>query len=193
MNIVNVGYRSTNYYVLVDTHPRLMVDAGWPGTLSAMRQSCRRMGLRLEDIPYQLVTHYHIDHAGLAEELKRLGVRLLVLDTQVGSIPTMRRHVKPEDHYTEITLDGDITLTEASSRAFLATIGIAGKIISTPGHSDDSVSLILDEGIAFTGDLPPLFMVPDDPVDLARQSWARIRALGVTTVYPAHGLVWRLA
>ncbi len=193
MNIVNVGYRATNYYVLADTHPRWMVDAGWPGTLAAIRQSCVRMGLRLEDIPYQLVTHYHIDHAGLAEELKRIGVRLLVLDTQVASIPLMRRHVKPEDHYTEITLDSNITLTEASSRAFLASIGIAGEIISTPGHSDDSVSLILDEGIAFTGDLPPLFAVPDDPTDLARQSWEKIRAKGVTTICPAHGPEWRLA
>ncbi len=62
----------------------------------------------------------------------------------------------------------------------------------TSGHSPDSVSLILDEGIAFTGDLPPLRMVPDDPTDLARQSWEKIHAKGVTTVYPAHGPTWRL-
>ncbi len=193
MNIVNVGYRSTNYYVLADTRPRLLVDAGWPGMLGAMRQSCRRMGIRLEDIPYQLVTHYHMDHAGLAEELKRLGVKLLVLDTQVSSIPLLRNQVKPEDNYTEITLDGNIVLTEADSRAFLADIGIQGEIISTPGHSEDSVSLILGEGIAFTGDLTGLPFLPDEPANLARQSWERIRAKGVTTIYPAHGREWRLA
>ena len=60
----------------------------------------------LEDIPYQLVTHYHPDHAGLAEELKRLGVRLIVLDTQLASIPLLRNHVKPQDKYTEIDPDG---------------------------------------------------------------------------------------
>lgn len=193
MNIVNVGYRSTNYYVLADTRPRLLVDAGWPGTLGAMRHTCERMGIQLEEIPYQLVTHFHPDHAGLTEEVKRLGVRLLVLDTQLPGIPLLRTYVKPEDNYTEITLAGNTVITEAASRAFLAGIGVQGEIISTPGHSDDSVSLILDEGLAFTGDLTAPMLVPDDPTDLARRSWDKIRARGVTTIYPAHGPIWHLA
>lgn len=193
MNIVNVGYRSTNYYVLADAHPRVLVDAGWPGTLGAMHEACRRKGIRLEDIPFQLVTHFHMDHAGLAEELKRLGVKLLVLDTQVGGISLLRTQVKPTDNYTEITHDGNVLLTETDSRAFLSGIGIQGDIISTPGHSDDSVTLILDEGIAFTGDLTFPALLPDDPADVARQSWEKIRAKGVTTIYPAHGPVWQLA
>ncbi len=135
MNIVNIGYRSTNYYVLTDTRPRLLFDAGWPGMLGAMQQSARRMGIRLEDIPFQLVSHYHMDHAGLAQELKQTGVRLVVLDTQVAAIPLMRNHTKPQDHYTEISLEGNTVITEAESRTFLASIGIQGEIISTPGHS----------------------------------------------------------
>lgn len=193
MNIVNVGYRSTNYYVLADTRPRLLIDAGWPGTLGAMRHNCHRMGIRLEDIPYQLVTHFHPDHAGLTEDVKRLGIQLLMLDTQRSGIPLLRTYVKPEDNYTDITPIGNIVLAEAESRPFLAGIGIQGEIISTPGHSDDSVTLILDEGIAFTGDLTFSAFLPDDPVDVARQSWEKIRAKGVTAIYPAHGPVWRLA
>jgi glyoxylase-like metal-dependent hydrolase (beta-lactamase superfamily II) len=190
MNIVDVGYRSTHYYVLADTKPRLLVDAGWPGTLSTMRHTCSRMGIELERIPYQLATHYHIDHAGLAQELKQLGVRLIVIDTQLAAIPLMSRHVKPHDNYTEIQLEGNTVLSAAESRAFLAGIGIRGEIISTPGHSDDSVTLILDEGIAFTGDLTPPLAVPDDPADLAYRSWQTIRAKGVHTIYPAHGPAW---
>src|SRR4029079_3433307 len=129
----------------------------------------------------------HIDHAGLVQELRQLGVRLIVIDTQVAAIPLMKRHVKPQDNYTEIQLEGNTVLSGAESRDFLAGIGIQGEIISTPGHSDDSVTLILDEGIAFTGDLTPPIGVPDDPADLAYQSWRAIRAKGVTTIYPAHG------
>lgn len=192
MNIVNVGYRSTNYYVLSDTRPRLLLDAGWPGSLGTMQQACRRMGIELQEIPYQLATHYHIDHAGLAEELKQLGVRLFVLDTQVSAIPLMQKHIKPADHYTPIMPEGNIILTEATSRDFLRSIGIAGEIIATPGHSDDSVTLILDEGIAFTGDLTNPALLPDDADNLARQSWEHIRAKGVTTIYPGHGPIWNL-
>ncbi|MGE5139905.1 MAG: hypothetical protein ACM3JD_10605, partial [Rudaea sp.] len=63
---------------------------------------------------------------------------------------------------------------------------------STPGHSDDSVTLILDEGAAFTGDLTNPMLLPDDPADLARQNREKIRARGATTIYPAHGPSWSL-
>ncbi len=192
MNIVDVGYRSTHYYVLADSRPRLLVDAGWPGTLGAFRRECERKGIRVEEIPYQLVTHFHMDHAGLAQDLKRLGVRLVVLDVQLPGVPLLSEQVKPDDHFTEITPEGNIVLTEPSSRAFLAGIGVQGEIIHTPGHSEDSITLILDVGLAFTGDLTRPFLVPDDPANPAFQSWERIRARGVTTIYPAHGPAWYL-
>lgn len=43
----------------------------------------------------------------------------------------------------------------AESRAFLAELGIDGEIISTPSHSADSVTVMLDDGTAITGDLEP--------------------------------------
>lgn len=187
MNIVNVGYRSTNYYVLVDKTPRLLIDAGWPGTLSTMRHTCSRMGIRLEDIPYQLATHYHPDHAGLCEPLKRLGVRHIVVDIQLAGIPLLRNYVKPRDNYVDVVLRDSIIISMGESRAFLAGIGVQGEIFSTPGHSDDSVTLILDEGAAFTGDLTSTPAVPLDPTDVAYRSWEKIRSKGVTRVYPGHG------
>ena len=43
-----------------------------------------------------------------------------------------------------------------NSRAFLASIGMAGEIISTPSHSRDSVSLVLDDGDCLVGDIEPM-------------------------------------
>ncbi len=192
MNIVNVGYRSTNFYVLADTTPKLLVDAGWPGTLSTMEHTCSRMGIKLSSIPYQLVTHFHPDHAGLTEELKRMGVQLIVLDTQLAGIPLLSTYVKPGDNFTDIEVAGSVILTEAESRGFLAGIGIQGEIISTPGHSDDSVTLILDDGSAFTGDLTPRIFVPEDATDLAYGSWEKIRAKGASAIYAGHGPVQQI-
>ena len=31
----------------------------------------------ISEIKYALATHYHIDHAGLAEEMKRAGVKII--------------------------------------------------------------------------------------------------------------------
>lgn len=87
--------------------------------------------------------------------------------------------------YLEITQNDNLVLKFEDSRTFLAGIGVAGEILSTPGHSDDSITLILDEGLAFVGDLHPAFMASEDPV--TRESWDKIYKHKVTKVFPAHG------
>jgi glyoxylase-like metal-dependent hydrolase (beta-lactamase superfamily II) len=190
VTIVNVGYRSTNYWVVSAGASRLLVDIGWPGSMGAMKASLRRMGVPVPQIRYALATHYHIDHAGLAEEIKREGVPLLVLDAQVAAIPVMKTWTKPSDHYVDITQYGNVTIAFEESRRLLRQIGIAGEILHTPGHSDDSVSLLLDDGSAFTGDLPPEEYSADNPA--AMKSWQLLRERGATTIYPAHGPVRKM-
>src|SRR4051794_24981108 len=124
MNIVNVGYDSTNYYVLADSSPKLLIDVGWPGTLPKLQSQCKRTGVKLEDLKHFLITHYHPDHAGLAQELKRTGVKLIVVDDQSVAIPALRGHMKPQDKYVEIDLKDNVVVSIATSRAFLARLGI---------------------------------------------------------------------
>jgi ribonuclease/clavin/mitogillin len=183
--IVNVGYRSTNYWVVSAGTSRLLVDIGWPGTMGTMKANLKRMGVPLSEIRYAVATHYHMDHAGLAEEIKREGVPLLVLSVQVNAIPTIKSWTKPVDNYVEITMDGNVTISCEASRNLLHQIGISGEILHTPGHSDDSVSLLLDDGAAFTGDLAPEAYCWDNPLALA--SWHLLREKGATRVCPAHG------
>ena len=193
VRIVNVGYRSTNYWVVSAGRSRIIVDLGWPGSIGTMRANLQRMNVPLTELRYALATHYHIDHAGVAQDLKQLGVPLLVLETQVAAIPVMKTHTKPRDRYTDITPDGNIVITFAESRTRLADIGIAGEIVPTPGHSDDSVSLVLDQGAAFTGDLTPMSVALPEQIDRIAASWQRLRDLGVTRIYPGHGPVGALS
>ncbi|MFN8494667.1 MAG: MBL fold metallo-hydrolase [Caldilineaceae bacterium] len=189
ITIVNVGYRSTNYWVISAGASRLLVDLGYPGTMGIMRAELKRMGIALAEIRYALATHYHIDHAGLAQEFKQLGVPLLVLETQGAAIPLMKQWTKPQDRYVDITLHDNVTLSFAESRARLAQIGLAGEIVPTPGHSDDSVTLVLDDGSAFTGDLTPLPFAGEAEAATVKASWQRLREHGVTRIYPGHGPV----
>ena len=189
VTVVNVGYRSTNYWVVSAGRSRLLVDLGWPGTMGRMRASLDRMDVPLKEIRYGLATHYHIDHAGLAQGLKQAGVPLLVLDVQVSAIPLMKTWTKPQDKYVDITLHDNVTISFSESRSVLERIGIPGEIVHTPGHSDDSVSLLLDDGSVFTGDLTrPGFIGMEDPV-VVSASWRLLRERGATRVYPAHGPV----
>jgi glyoxylase-like metal-dependent hydrolase (beta-lactamase superfamily II) len=86
--------------------------------------------------------------------------------------------------YLEIQPIGNVLLKFEASREFLANLGLDGEIIATPGHSDDSVTLLLDEGFAFTGDLPPRHLATDD---ITKASWDRIYQHKVTRIFPAHG------
>jgi len=185
--IVNVGYRGVNFWVIGSGGSRIIVDLGWPGGMGQLLANLKRMDVPLREIRYALATHYHIDHAGCAQDLKRAGVPLLVLETQAGWIPRMKRFTKPQDNYSEITLHDNVDITFAESRDRLARIGIAGEIVPTPGHSDDSVSLVLDSGEAFTGDLTHPQMAGEDSLEIVRESWRRLRDLGAVTVYPGHG------
>jgi len=189
ITIVNVGYRSTNYWVVSAGPSRLLVDLGYPGTMGTMRANLNRIGVPFKEIRYGLATHYHIDHAGLAQEFKRAGVPLLVLERQVGSIPLMESWIKPRDQYVDITTHDNVTISFAESRSVLDRIDIAGEILPTPGHSADSVSLLLDDGSAFTGDLTPPPLAREDDADVVAASWQLLRERGATRVYPGHGPV----
>lgn len=187
VNIVNVGYDSTNYYVIESERGRLLIDVGFPGTLPKLRHALQRAGVELTSVAHLLVTHYHPDHAGLAEELKSLGMKLIVVDLQQPFIPLLKGYFKPHHHYVDIATNDNQVTSIIQSRSTLQKLGFAGEIIATPGHTDDSVSLVLDIGVAFIGDL-------GQPAEdgSAGESWAAIRASGSRTIYPGHGPMYRL-
>lgn len=187
MNIVNVGYDSTNYYLLEAKGGKLLIDCGWPGTLPKFMAELKRKGIAVSEVKYLLVTHFHPDHAGITQELKKLGIKLILLESQVDFIAPFAEHFKGKNlTYIEITQNDNLILKFEDSRKFLTGIGIDGEILPTPGHSDDSLTLVLDEGLAFTGDLPPLFMVSEED-QVTRASWDRIYKHKITRIFPAHG------
>ena len=189
LTIVNVGYRSTNYWVISAGTSRLLLDLGWPGTMGQMRASLKRKDIPLTEIRYALATHYHIDHAGLGQELKQAGVPLLVIDLQLPAIPLMKQHIKPQENYVEITTHDNVTISFDESRALLAEIGIPGEILPTPGHSDDSVSLLLDDGSVFIGDLSHPCWVELEDTEAVTASWQLLKDSGAKRIYPGHGPV----
>lgn len=193
LSILNAGHRSTNVWVLSTGRARLLVDLGWPGQLGALLAALRRLDVPVAEITHGFATHYHIDHAGGAEELKAHGMTLVVTPEQVDAIPRMAQWTTPADRYVPITMRQARVVPLAESRAFLAGLGFAGEFVHTPGHSDDSVSLVLDSGEAFTGDLTRPSMAPEADAAIVQASWSALAARGATTVYGGHGAPTPLA
>lgn len=166
-----------------------MIDTDWAWTLPAFFRAIKRKNISTNEIQFLIVTHYHPDHMGLAGELIELGVKLVVMDVQRDFIHCSDNIFQREQHriYKPVKDDGAIMISCKSSRDFLAETGVAGEIIYTPGHSDDSISVILDEGIAIVGDLDPVdsvFAYHDHTV--LENSWNRILSHHLKTVFYGH-------
>ena len=191
--IVNVGYRSTNFWVVSVVRSRLLVDLGWMGMFSRLEVELKRKDIALKEITHGFATHFHGDHAGAAQDLKNQGMQLIVTPEQTPHIASMKQWMKPADHYTEINLDDNLVVPLAESRAFLKKLGFDGQFVHTPGHSDDSVSLLLDSGEVFTGDLTHPQFITEEEAAVTVRSWRTLKELGATTVYAGHGPIRPIA
>ena len=92
----------------------LMFDTGWAGSFGKMCKALGEQNLKLSEIKYLLVSHFH------------------------------------------------------------------------PGHSDDSISLVLDSGDVFVGDLYPLYELEayDEPV--VQESWKQILSVNPKRIFYGH-------
>lgn len=189
MEIIALTYKSTNCYLLQSNNGWIMVDAGWPDTLPQLLHLLKQKSVRTNDIKYLIVTHFHPDHAGLAEDLKGFGAQLILHESQVPYVEKINSFFKknPKANFKEIDAGNNIIVSSAESREFLSNVGLNGEIIQTPGHSDDSISLIIDGCCGFTGDLPGLSLMEAYDDQTIKDSWKMIQSYNVKKIYPAHG------
>jgi len=189
----------------------IMIDGGGPKQAKGFTKAVERLSMKPEDIKLIVLTHGHWDHIGSAREIKEItGAKLALhqkekdwLEKSLKPMPPGvtawgRIFVKimamfmPSVHIpaTEVDIvlgDGEFSLFE---------YGIPGKIIHTPGHSMGSISVLLETGDAFVGDLAmnmfPLRLNPGLPIlaedmQKVRESWKLLVKAGAKTIYPAHG------
>jgi endoribonuclease LACTB2 len=189
MRIVNVGYRSVNCFLLVTEEARLLFDVGWPGGMGELKGTLAREGFSIKDVTHAIVSHYHMDHGAIAQEVKGKGAVLIVMESQTAHLNDQREFIRPPSVFHEIGPEGNVVLRFDESRKYLGKLGLDGEIVATPGHCPDHVTLVLDgtggDRIAFTGDLPPQSGCEEGSGGEA--DWRRLRAMGVRRVYPAHG------
>ena len=187
--ITKLKYGNTNTFLIRGESGNLLVDTDYAGTLPGFYRAIKEADIRVSDIACVLATHYHPDHMGLISELMKQGVRLLLPDTQ-------QPHVHFSDaifardkrlHYEPISAETATVIESAESRAFLSRLGIHGEIAVTPSHSADSVSLLLDSGECFVGDLEPMEYLDayEDKAELQRD-WELIMGYGPRVIFYAH-------
>ena len=155
--MIRLKYGNTNTFYVPGKNGGLLIDTDYAGTLPAFFRALKTNHLELGDISYVLPTHCHPDHVGLIGELQKLGVKLLLIDSQLGRVRFADDIFSRDSRLRYVPIDEKLAriISCDESRTFLRSIGIEGEIISTPSHSEDSVSVILDCGDCFVGDLEP--------------------------------------
>jgi len=156
--MIKLRYGNTNTFYIPGSDGGLLVDTDWAGTLPLFFKAIKTAGIEMKAITTLLVTHYHPDHMGLAGELQRLGVKLLVVDVQRLFVHALDEIFARDKHlsYRAVDESAATVISCAESRDVLKGLGIDGEILHTPSHSEDSVSLALDDGSCLVGDLEPL-------------------------------------
>lgn len=188
IKINNLKYGNTKTYLIQGIKNNILIDTDWAGTLPKFFKALGEQNLKVQDIDYLFITHYHPDHMGLAQELINYGVKLVVMDSQLKYIHQSDYIFKRQKKINFKPIDNNqiLVLPIAKSRNFLKECGIAGEILSTPGHSDCSVSYVLDNGEAFVGDLYPIEQVAlYDDITLT-ESWKKLKEANVKIVHFAH-------
>ena len=217
MKIHNLGSRIMNTYLYPIACGYAMIDTGYENSYGAFLRKLQKLGIKTSQIKYVFLTHAHDDHAGYLNELlthlpqvqviasqQAIGVLLRGQNSFEGGCPgpmawlfcnAMKLLGKGSHKFPPIDPEFlDRFLLVGSENQLALEEILQGKIIPTPGHTGDSLSLLLGNGALFCGDaamngFPSLHKITIWVGDqkLFGDSWRAIIHLAPAKIYPAHG------
>ncbi len=216
LHCVNVGM--TTVYLLKGEEGYLVIDTGFARDYPKFRDELAREGIELDEIKALLLTHGHDDHAGFAARLiEETGARLLVhrrslpllsgkqktgadlhsLNARIFVLALLYSLVTQRDlEYPPVIPGENDVILEGDDAQVLRALGFDAEVIATPGHSEDSISVVTPGGRVFCGDAAmnslkitgaqhrPIFIRDEEQV---YQSWAKMVEHGAEVLYPSHG------
>ena len=210
----------TKCYLLECEGGFIQIDTGYPKNYQKYKRNLKnKLNINVDEIKYLILTHHHDDHAGFATKLleesnatlivHEKALRYLRMGTSEVNSQPLNRRVKVvfrifnkfhKFQYTPLKLDKNIIIIPDSNKKneFIKDIGVEGMIIPTPGHTEDGISIILNDGSVFPGDNTmnawyfnllglkkrPLFI---QDFNLILKSWEGYIKLGGERIFPAHG------
>ena len=157
----------SNVYLVSGRSGSFLVDAGMSWSRLEILARVAMAGADAPKPSALVLTHTHFDHAGSAAAVKeRYGLKIIVHKNDVGylaagdsplprgTIPYTKALIaavgKPVQRLSRYaSAVADIAVDDVYSLDFT---GIDARVISTPGHTAGSISVIVDDEIAIVGD-----------------------------------------
>ena len=196
---------------LIRQEGMILIDGGMPGKFDNFSKGWKSLGINAKEIKAIVITHCHWDHIGCTKAIKdATGAKVIVQKNEKNILEEGKMLMPPgvttwgkifgsflNSYIKKFSIDPcevDIVIGEEDKS--LEDFGVNGKVVFTPGHSSGSMSVVLDSGDAFVGDMAmnalpmtirtnlPIFA--EDMFEL-KKSWKKLVNMNVKTIYPAHG------
>ena len=191
-------------YLIENDAGLVLVDAGLRGEEKKVLK--KMQALERDDLRLIFITHAHLDHYGSAAALKRMtGAPIAVHredeeamalgETRIGSARSLGRVM-----VATLPLVHPLLRPEPASADFiyddgdgLEAFGLEATVLHTPGHTAGSSCLIMQDRLAFAGDLvtnngrPMLQRFFAQDWSSLTDSLERLKAQEPEWIYPGHG------
>ena len=187
--VIRLKYGNTNTFLVRGAKGSLLIDTDYAGTLPSFYKEIKKHNIEIKDITYILATHYHPDHIGLVSELMKQGIKLILIETQINCVHFSDEIFARDNrlNYEPINTANAVCIKCEESRKFLCDLGIEGEIISTASHSKDSISVILDSGHCFVGDLEPIdYLNAYDNNAALKEDWELVMSYKPKVIFYGH-------
>ncbi len=212
----------TNCFLLKAKRGYLLIDTGVSKKFKLFKKAIKKFNINLNEIRYIFLTHYHYDHAGFVAQLRdETGAKIIVhresipfLEKGSSISPFIRgdgsslngcvkainliysKFISHSFIYPPVRIKESDIIIEGDDKDILRDIGINGKILYTPGHTFDSISILLSDGKAFIGDAAMNFLnicwtnyrpILAESYKEVFKSWQKLIREGAKIFYPSHG------
>ncbi len=211
MNRLSLGLTAS--FLVPISQGYLLVDTCTKKSKAKLESAFTTLQIDPLQIAYILITHHHSDHIGLVNYLRSQHPQIRLIGHQ-SSVPYLEKgtmaptacvnrrvnllfSLSRKNGQEPVVLHSDDIFLEGDDDRLLPSMGLDAKILHTPGHTEDSISVLFPNGNCLVGDTVmhwPLNFLGANPFPILIQdhialkaSWAKIEASGAKRLFPSHG------
>ncbi len=212
--IINIGNRINNVYLVESKEGYILIDTGYEEYFETFKIELQKNNISLNDISYVFITHAHDDHVGFLNQLmEESSAKIIINQKSVNQLEkgqnsfdggcssrlawlfcqVMKLAGKGEHRFQPVKVSDRFLVVDNHNREKIEEL-ISAKIIELPGHTHDSIGLLFDDEILFSGDavmngLPShnnIIIWIEDILEY-KKSWQKMMTIDYRKAYPSHG------